>query len=229
MIHTLALRYQYPAAEQALAFPDLALSQGATLLVTGPAGCGKSTWLALLAAHLRPRAGMITVAGQALHSLSSAAAAAWRARSVGWLPQRLQFDAKHSVQDHVTQAFEEAQLPQDLARTYAALQSMGVADYANRTCAQLSKAQARRVALARALLLCPALLLVDAPTTDLNDQDATETIRLLMNHAYNHTATLVLASPDPRVAQYLSAQATQGAGFRRIELPAPAAATPPAA
>jgi len=88
MISTQGLSYQYDGGAS-LRFPDMAVAQGATLLLCGPSGCGKSTWLALVAGLVRPASGQLTVAGQALNDLDSVATDAWRASTIGFLPQKL--------------------------------------------------------------------------------------------------------------------------------------------
>jgi putative ABC transport system ATP-binding protein len=88
MIETLGLRYGYPGGA-GLRFADVRIEQGGTLLLQGPSGSGKSTWLALAAGLLRATSGQITVAGQDLNALKNIATDAWRARAIGFLPQKL--------------------------------------------------------------------------------------------------------------------------------------------
>ena len=88
MIQTTQLAYCY-AGGAALHFPDVDVRQGGVLLLKGPSGSGKSTWLALAAGLLRASSGQITVAGQDLNALKNVATDAWRARVIGFLPQKL--------------------------------------------------------------------------------------------------------------------------------------------
>ncbi|NVO07232.1 MAG: ATP-binding cassette domain-containing protein, partial [Rhodoferax sp.] len=92
MIQTEHLAYRYPGSAP-IAFPDVAVAQGSLVLLSGPSGCGKSTWLALVAALVPPSAGNLTVAGQPLGQLGGVAADAWRARHIGFLPQKLHLSA----------------------------------------------------------------------------------------------------------------------------------------
>ena len=89
MIQTQGLSYAYRQGPT-LQFPDIQLAQGAVLLLSGPSGCGKSTWLALVAGLVSPTAGRLTVADQSLEALQKVASDAWRAKTIGFLPQKLQ-------------------------------------------------------------------------------------------------------------------------------------------
>ena len=95
-----------------LRFDDIDVPQGGVML-RGPSGSGKSTWLALAAALLAPSEGELTVAGQALGRLGKVAGDAWRARTIGFLPQRLHLSAALSVFDNLAMAQWAGGQPQD--------------------------------------------------------------------------------------------------------------------
>lgn len=202
MIASRALQYRYPAGPL-LAFPDVDVAQGGVLLLRGRSGVGKSTWLALAAGLLGPTAGDITAAGQSLAALKPVARDAWRARSIGFLPQQLHLSQALTVLDNLALAYFAAGLPQDSAAMRAALEALGVAELAQRKPAQLSGGQAQRVALARAVLLHPKVILADEPTASLDDEAARDALALLQATARRCGATLVIATHDARVAQAL--------------------------
>jgi len=204
MLQTQELRYAYPGGGE-LAFPDVALAQGGVLLLSGPSGSGKSTWLALVAALVAPRAGRLTVAGQGVAALRGRAADAWRACSIGFLPQKLHLSAALTVRDNLALAYWAAGLPENVARITQVLAALGVQALAGRVPSQLSGGQAQRVALARAVLMAPALILADEPTASLDDAAAAEAIGLLLQAAKAQQASLVIATHDARVAQALAA------------------------
>lgn len=199
MIQTRGLCYQY-ANGPLLSFPDVEVPQGAVLLLSGPSGCGKSTWLALVAALVAPTAGALVVADQPLGALKSVAADAWRARAIGFLPQRLHLSTALSVYQNLAMAQWAAGQPEDTSRIHAALQTLGVADLAQRKPGQLSGGQAQRVALARAVLLQPRVILADEPTASLDDASAAQAVDLLLSAALQGGTTLVIATHDARVA-----------------------------
>lgn len=202
MIETRSLRYQYPGGPS-LSFTDVAVPQGATLLLRGDSGAGKSTWLALVAALLTPTAGEAVVAGQPLSRLSRAARDGWRARTLGFLPQKLHLSEALTVERNLGLAFYAAGLPEDQEAIRRALDQLGVGELAGRRPSQLSGGQAQRVALARSILMKPQVILTDEPTASLDDQAATTAIQLLETCAFQCDATLVIATHDRRVREAL--------------------------
>ena len=217
MIQTRGLAYRYPGGA-VLRFPDVDVAQGAVLLLSGPSGCGKSTWLALVAALVLPTEGALQVAGQALNALKNSAADAWRARAVGFLPQKLHLSAALSVQQNLAMAQWASGVPEDAARIHEALAKLAVAELAARLPAQLSGGQAQRVALARAVLLQPQVILADEPTASLDDAAAADAVGLLLATAQAQGATLVIATHDARVARLIPPKISGKSGFQTLYL-----------
>ncbi len=205
MIRSAQLRFAYPDA-QPLAFPDVDLPQGGILVLQGPSGCGKSTWLALAAALMPPTQGTLEVAGQPLQDLQGRAADAWRARTIGFLPQKLHLSAALTVQQNLAMAQWASGVAQDAQAIEAALASLDVAELARRMPGALSGGQAQRVALARAVLLKPRVLLADEPTASLDDDAAHNALHNLLQARAAQDASLVIATHDARVASWLAHQ-----------------------
>jgi putative ABC transport system ATP-binding protein len=197
-----------------LRFADVDVPQGGTLLLRGPSGSGKSTWLALAAGLLSATGGEMVVAGQLVGALAPAARDAWRARTIGFLPQRLLLSEALTVAGNLGLVFFAGGLPQDPAAIHHTLEALGVAHLAARKPANLSGGEAQRVALARALLLRPRVILADEPTASLDDAACAAALTLLRERAQAAGATLVIATHDARVVQVLpSAQLlAMGAG-----------------
>ena len=202
MIETRSLVFAYPGA-QPLQLPDVAVPQGGTLLLRGPSGSGKSTWLALAAGLLTPSSGEVLVAGQALGTLGAGARDTWRARHVGFLPQRLHLSEALSVADNLALAYFAAGLPPQWAAISGTLEALQLGAFAARRPSQLSSGQAQRVALARAVLLRPSVILADEPTASLDDDACAVALSLLVKSAADLSATLVIATHDARVRQDL--------------------------
>lgn len=202
MIEALGLALAYPGGPL-LRFNDTTVEQGGTLLLRGPSGSGKSTWLALVAGLLTPSAGVLRVAGQAVAALGPSARDAWRARNVGFLPQKLHLSDALTVADNLALVYFAAGMPVDRTAIAQGLAALGVADLAGRKPAQLSGGQAQRVALARALLLRPRVVLADEPTASLDDAACATALQLLQRTAQACCATLVVATHDARVLQAL--------------------------
>jgi putative ABC transport system ATP-binding protein len=200
VIHTRDLSFAY-ANSPVLRFPDVSVSQGRTLLLRGASGSGKSTWLALVAGLLKPSSGSIEVARQPLAELKAGQIDRWRARAVGFLPQRLHLSEALSVRDNLALACFAAGQPVDHAAVQHTLAALDLTPLAARYPRQLSGGQAQRVALARAVLLRPPVLLVDEPTASLDDAACAAALALLAHTAEQGCATLVVATHDARVGR----------------------------
>lgn len=209
MIHTQHLTYTYPKGTT-LSFPDVQLRQSGTLVLRGNSGSGKSTWLALIAGLLTlqgSQSGVLSVAGQSLNGLSNAARDAWRAKNLGFLPQKLHLSEALTVAGNLSLAYFAAGIHENAetkAHILATLDALGVVDLAYRKPSQLSGGQAQRVALARAVLLSPKIILADEPTASLDDRSAEFALHLLQTNAKRSNATLVVATHDQRVADALA-------------------------
>lgn len=218
MIRSHQLSYRYTSGPT-LAFPDVDVPQGGVLLLGGPSGSGKSTWLALAAGLVEATAGRIEVAGQALGAggtaVKKAALDAWRASTVGFLPQKLHLSAALTVHENLAMAQWAAGREPDELRITEALAALGVQDLARRKPAQLSGGQAQRVALARAVLLQPRVILADEPTASLDDEAAAASLALLQATAGREGATLVIATHDARVAGFFEENLSK-IGLQRI-------------
>lgn len=209
MIATRQLTFAYPGSAP-LQFADLNAPQGSLVLLSGPSGCGKSTWLALVAALVRASSGELTVAGQDLGTLRGAAADAWRASTIGFLPQKLHLSAALTVEQNLAMAQWAAARAHDRQPILSTLALLGVDALAHRKPAQLSGGQAQRVALARAVLHHPQVLLADEPTASLDDETANDAVDLLLSTAQNVNATLVIATHDRRVSERIQAGPRSG-------------------
>jgi putative ABC transport system ATP-binding protein len=219
VISSRELNFSY-AAGSALQFPDVEVAQGRVLLLRGPSGSGKSTWLALVAGLVAPTSGAMVVAGRAMHGVGQMATDAWRAKTIGFLPQKLHLSAALTVYQNLALAFWAAGLAEDSLRINAALNALGVAEFASRLPSQLSGGQAQRVALSRAVLMQPKVLLVDEPTASLDDQAASDAVTLLLSTAHANGATLVIATHDARVEAVINQQSLLGASqsMQRLNL-----------
>ena len=204
MISTRQLAYQYANGPE-IKFADLDVAQGGTLLLSGASGSGKSTWLALAAGLLKAGSGDITVAGQLLNQLNTVDSDAWRAKTIGFLPQKLHLSAALTVYGNLELAQWAAGQKTDDQGIQQALTALGVHDLAARKPSQLSGGQAQRVALARATLLQPKVMLADEPTASLDDDACTAALALLLATTARLNATLVIATHDVRVKRYLEA------------------------
>nr|WP_295083223.1 ATP-binding cassette domain-containing protein [uncultured Roseateles sp.] len=226
LIETHGLHYRYPPAThaaaadtgQTLRFADIRLLAGEHLLLRGKSGSGKSTLLALLAGLLSPSGGQVSIAGTDLQSLSLRRRDAWRGECLGFVPQRLHLSSALTVLDNVMLPFLCAGLPPDAERATGLLERLGLQGLSGRKPHQLSVGQAQRVALSRALVRRPRILLADEPSASLDDEHAAQMMALLMQVASESGASLLVATHDAR----LLVQAQEAGGFQTLDLGASA-------
>jgi putative ABC transport system ATP-binding protein len=173
-------------------------------LVLGPSGSGKTTLLHVLAAILRPTSGNVSIAGQDLAALKPAELDRFRGRHVGVVLQRLHLVPSLTVMNNLLLAQYLAGLPQDGSRAREVLADLDVADKAGAYPHELSFGQAQRVAVARAVVNRPRLLLADEPTSNLDDARCEQAYGLLESQARACGATLVVATHDQRIKSRMS-------------------------
>jgi ABC-type lipoprotein export system ATPase subunit len=174
-------------------------AQGEQWLMLGPSGSGKTTLLHVLAGILRPTSGQVTVAQQDLLALSPAALDRFRGRHIGIVLQRLHLIDSLTVLNNLLLAQYLAGEPQDAARVRHVLASLDLADKAGARPHELSHGEAQRVAVARAVVNKPKLLLADEPTSNLDDARCLQVLELLQAQARACGATLLIATHDQRI------------------------------
>ena len=173
--------------------------QGAQCLMLGPSGSGKTTLLHVLAGILRPTSGQVTVADQDLMALSPSAVDRFRGKHVGIVLQQLHLIDSLSVLNNLLLAQYLAGETQDAARVREVLASLDLGDKTHARPHELSHGQAQRVAVARAVVNKPRLLLADEPTSNLDDTRCLQVLDLLQAQAKACGATLVIATHDQRI------------------------------
>ncbi|MGA5577917.1 ABC transporter ATP-binding protein [Streptomyces koyangensis] len=161
----------------------LSVTAGEAVAVMGPSGCGKSTLLNLVAGLDRPSAGGVRVAGQELTELNETGLALFRRRHIGMVFQFFNLIDDLPALDNVTLAAQLTGAPARQARRRALelLGELGVADRKDAYPAVLSGGERQRVAVARALMNRPALLLADEPTGALDSRSGEQVMDLLID------------------------------------------------
>jgi ABC-type lipoprotein export system ATPase subunit len=197
------LKHAYDGTE-VLDVPGWSAEQGAHWLVIGLSGSGKTTLLHALAGILRPTAGSVSVAGQDLTALRPGDLDRFRGQHIGIVLQRLHLVPSLTVLKNLLLAQYLAGVPQDRARVREVLASLDVAGKADGYPHELSFGQAQRVAVARAVVNRPKLLLADEPTSNLDDERCAQAYGLLESQARACGATLVIATHDQRIKARMS-------------------------
>ena len=183
---------------QVLQGVDLHVSSRRAVAVTGPSGSGKSTLLHLIAGLLPPDQGCITVGGQDVAALQGESRDRFRARTIGILFQDHHLLPQLTALENVLLPTLPVSMPADEAQTRARelLDRLNLNGRADHFPSQLSGGEKHRVALARALINAPQLLLADEPTGALDRSTGEQIARLLRETARSGPALVVVTHAD---------------------------------
>ncbi|MCU1283143.1 MAG: hypothetical protein JWM53_6689 [bacterium] len=181
---------------------SLTVGDGDAVLLTGPSGAGKSTLLRLVFAAERPDRGELSVAGRNLGKLSDASIPYVR-RNIGVVFQDFKLLGDRTARENVAMPLEILGLPsRDVrARAATALDAVGLGTRTEARAASLSGGEQQRVAVARAIVGEPAILLGDEPTGNLDPQRTIELLELF-EAIHQRGTTLLLATHDPTVVDF---------------------------
>ena len=179
---------------------SLELERGQHVAVTGPSGCGKSTLLHLVSGVLRPDSGRIVLDGQELTQLSETEMDRFRAQHIGYVFQTFHLLKGLTVLENVEAVVTFAG-GEDYSRARELLCGLGLEERLDYFPHQLSVGQRQRVAVARAMVNDPPLILADEPTANLDSERAQEVVELLRETCRNSGAALLMVTHDRAVVE----------------------------
>ena len=183
---------------------DFTLDAGEFVVVTGPSGAGKSTLLHIAGGLDAPDCGTVAVNGQDVWSMSTGARAAFRRRNLGFVFQFFNLVPMLTAVENVSLPLVLDGMPARSAdaRAEELLERVGLGDRARHRPAELSGGQMQRVAVARALVARPSLILADEPTGNLDSHSSTEVLDLLRSLSDEDGAAVVMVTHDQAAARY---------------------------
>ena len=190
---------------RALDHVTVRIEEGRFAALVGPSGSGKSTLLNILAGLDRPTSGTVTVAGRRLNDLSEDELARFRAQHVGFVFQFFNLIPVLTARGNVELPLLLTRLgkAERLARAETALRVVGLAERADHAPNELSGGEQQRVAVARAIVSDPEIVVADEPTGDLDAKNAEDTLALLRTLKREFGKTVVMVSHDPRAEKYV--------------------------
>lgn len=179
---------------------SLEIPQKQRIAIVGPSGSGKSTLLGLIAGLDCPSSGSILLDGLEITTLSESPMARYRREKIGYV-----FQSFHLIP--TLTALENVSIPLELSgsagareRAVALLAAVGLADRIHHYPTQLSGGEQQRVAVARAFVCRPPILLADEPTGNLDSATGQQVVDLLLSLHRDYGTTLVLVTHDPMLA-----------------------------
>jgi putative ABC transport system ATP-binding protein len=191
-----------PSGVNAVRGIDLSIEAGEMVAIVGPSGSGKSTLLSLLGAIDTPTSGKVLVDGVDIATLSDDERTMLRRRRIGFVFQAFNLIPTLTAIENVALPLELDAVPGKIAEQRAAtkLEWVDLTRRADHLPSMLSGGEQQRVAVARALVTEPALLLADEPTGNLDSASSKQVMRLLRDLVDCHGQTVVIVTHDLQVA-----------------------------
>ncbi len=198
---------------------NLEVPRGTTVAITGESGCGKSTLLALIGGLDRPTAGSVYVGETEVTGLEESGLSRYRSRDVGFIFQfhflLKDFTALENVIIPGMLASASARLLRERGR--ALLEEVGLEKRMNAWPVELSGGERQRVAVARALINEPLLLLADEPTGNLDERNARVVEDMLFSLVEKHSRTMIIVTHDHGLARSADTRFSLSGGMLRGE------------
>lgn len=200
MIRIESLDFTYPGAEFFLRIPELHVAPGEKVAVIGPSGSGKTTLLNLVAGILVPAHGRVDCAGVEVSALVDRERRDFRISTIGFVFQDFELLDYLDVLDNILHPYRitgALRLTGEVREQAAALaHQMGIGDKLHRRVDHLSQGEKQRVAICRALLPSPRLVLADEATGNLDPRNKGHILELLFRSVEAHGATLLAVTHD---------------------------------
>lgn len=203
------LTFRWPRQNKdTLAIDQLNIQQGKHAFIRGESGSGKTTLLNLLAGILEPSSGNLMMLGKDLHSLKPSQRDRFRADHIGVIFQQFNLLPYLSVVENVTLPCQFSTYRRQRAgniqeAAYRLLKHLGLDDeHCQRDVTALSVGQQQRVAVARALIGQPEIIIADEPTSALDTNIRNDFLKLLFQEANAQNSTILFVSHDPYIAEH---------------------------
>lgn len=206
MIDIQSLTFAYPSGDFQLYIPELTIDHGEKIAFVGPSGSGKTTLLNIVSGILIPSNGSIVVDNESVSGLTDTARRNFRISNIGFIFQDFGLLDYLDVRDNILHPYritDTLQLNNDVqGRAELLAEQMGIADKLQRHPADLSHGERQRVAICRALLPGPKVILSDEATGNLDPKNKQHILKLIFDSVESHDATLLAVTHDQELLSY---------------------------
>ncbi len=200
MIDIQKIQFAYPKSEFQLAIDELKIETGEKVAVVGPSGSGKTTLLNLVSGIIVPGAGTVKVGEWVVSGMSDAQRRDFRIANIGFVFQQFELVEYLRVVDNIRLPFlinrSLRETPETRLKLKTLAESVGIGDKLNRWVSQLSQGEQQRVAICRALMTEPQLILADEPTGNLDPANKQRILKVLFDQVEGGGQTLVVVTHD---------------------------------
>ncbi len=201
------LHFSYTGEKQTLHIPALSIDRGEKVFLRGPSGSGKTTLLNLIGGILPVTKGKIEVLGRSLGEMPASQKDSFRADHLGFIFQTLHLISYLSPLENILLPLKFSKRKQDQVseeKVQQLLQALrlNIEDMKNKKTFQLSVGQQQRVAVARALIGKPEIIIADEPTSSIDVDARDRFLKLLFEQAKEKAITILFVSHDPNLQTY---------------------------
>jgi putative ABC transport system ATP-binding protein len=195
------LHFQYPGDTFSLKVRELQIAKSEKVAIIGPSGCGKTTLLKLISGILLPDSGEIRINQQVINDMPLNERQAFRIQNIGLVPQSFELQDYLTVAENVLLPFQvssglrSSEAAQKRAKVL--MERVGILQHADRFPEKMSQGERQRTAICRGLVTNPKVILADEPTGNLDPDNQSRTVQLLLEQADEIGATVVMVTHEP--------------------------------
>ncbi len=194
------LTFSYEARGFELTIPNLSIAEGKHVAIVGPSGCGKTTLAYLISGIHVPSGGNVDIGGHSVSDMSDEARRNFRISHIGFIFQEFELLEYLRVEENIVLPYlVNASLRLDKAvyeRARSLAESVGLGDKLHRYPGELSQGEKQRLAICRALITDPCIIMADEPTGNLDAGNTDAIIELIRNQARRRDATFVMITHE---------------------------------
>lgn len=200
MIEVSNLQFKYPKSDFSLHIGDLQIKNGSKTAVIGPSGYGKTTLLNLVAGILLPVEGEIQLDGKIINNLSERERRNFRIQEIGFIFQDFRLIPYMNILDNILLPFRINSIlkigSKPVDRAHKLANQMGIGKKLKKYPEKLSHGERQRVAICRALMNIPPVILADEPTGNLDPENKKKIMDILFDYIQENNATLINVTHD---------------------------------